>query len=323
MANLDPQWQGEALATLQFTNYIGRFPHASALKEYEALAEMFKFASTAQIEAAIISAIQARQPFLLLRTGDGEGAFTRISLEDECEFAFLYRANRHEFTRFWFKDQAVLDDPGFELVFRGYDRSLALADYWAGFHVEGINLEYRIASRRGIAALMNLIRRAQLRAEQPGSVTLCNPTVHYSLLLSGAFDRILTGLAEISVISCHSQLPGRLSHRYAIPSVNFIRVPGEMGREKILGSSAAEGVHFPSRFNEICTILRNEVSPGQVFLVAAGLLGKVYCGIIKERGGIAIDIGAVADIWMGKNTRVFPDRALEMVLQPAPNEAAE
>lgn len=36
---------------------------------------------------------------------------------------------------------------------------------------------------------------------------------------------------------------------------------------------------------------------GRVFLIAAGLLGKHYCNIIKLQGGIALDIGSVLDSW--------------------------
>jgi len=43
--------------------------------------------------------------------------------------------------------------------------------------------------------------------------------------------------------------------------------------------------------------------PGAVFLVAGGLLGKLYCARVRQLGGIALDIGAIADAWMGYNTR--------------------
>jgi hypothetical protein len=38
--------------------------------------------------------------------------------------------------------------------------------------------------------------------------------------------------------------------------------------------------------------------PGAVFLVAAGLLGCVYCGRIRQLGGIAVDIDTIATRWM-------------------------
>ena len=44
---------------------------------------------------------------------------------------------------------------------------------------------------------------------------------------------------------------------------------------------------------------------GEVFLVGAGFLGKIYCQTIKNLGGIALDIGSAADYWMGYQTRPF------------------
>ena len=62
--------------------------------------------------------------------------------------------------------------------------------------------------------------------------------------------------------------------------------------------------HFPNRFEDIQSKI--EVAYlGEVFLVAAGFLGKFYCQTIKERGGIALDIGSAADYWLGYQTRLW------------------
>ena len=42
---------------------------------------------------------------------------------------------------------------------------------------------------------------------------------------------------------------------------------------------------------------------GKICLVGAGIVGKKYVALFKERGGIALDIGAVFDMWAGKLTR--------------------
>jgi hypothetical protein len=51
--------------------------------------------------------------------------------------------------------------------------------------------------------------------------------------------------------------------------------------------------------------------PGELFLVAAGFLGKILCDRIRARGGIGFDIGSVADSWMGYATRFYTGAALE------------
>ena len=60
--------------------------------------------------------------------------------------------------------------------------------------------------------------------------------------------------------------------------------------------------HFPGRYRKILGQIKVP-QPGAVFLVAAGLLGKIYCDHIKALGGIAIDVGSVVDAWMALNTR--------------------
>ena len=46
---------------------------------------------------------------------------------------------------------------------------------------------------------------------------------------------------------------------------------------------------------------------GAIFLVGAGVLGKIYCDVIKEKGGIAIDIGAIFDAWANVKSRLKQD----------------
>ena len=67
-------------------------------------------------------------------------------------------------------------------------------------------------------------------------------------------------------------------------------------------SHEAQKAHFPDYFNDLCSSI-SVAYKGEVFLVAAGFLGKIYCNIIKEQGGIALDIGSAADYWLNYNTR--------------------
>jgi hypothetical protein len=60
--------------------------------------------------------------------------------------------------------------------------------------------------------------------------------------------------------------------------------------------------HFPDRFDELLDTLEPAYA-GQLFFVGAGICGKVYCDVIARRGGVAIDIGAVCDAWLGIASR--------------------
>lgn len=52
--------------------------------------------------------------------------------------------------------------------------------------------------------------------------------------------------------------------------------------------------------------------PGALFLVGAGVFGKIYCHWIKARDGIAIDIGGQFDAWAGIGRGRHPVRSLDV-----------
>jgi hypothetical protein len=53
--------------------------------------------------------------------------------------------------------------------------------------------------------------------------------------------------------------------------------------------------------------LKAIVEPGDVVLVAAGLIGKIFVSEAKARGAVALDIGAMADYFAGRVTRASVD----------------
>ena len=59
-----------------------------------------------------------------------------------------------------------------------------------------------------------------------------------------------------------------------------------------------ETIHYPDGYRELYEKLEVPF-PGALFLVGAGAFGKIYCHWIKQRGGVAIDIGSICDSWAG------------------------
>jgi hypothetical protein len=57
---------------------------------------------------------------------------------------------------------------------------------------------------------------------------------------------------------------------------------------------------FDKSFKYIIDKIKNQATYYDVWLVAAGELGRIYTGNIKECGGRAIDIGYVAEAWLYK-----------------------
>ena len=69
--------------------------------------------------------------------------------------------------------------------------------------------------------------------------------------------------------------------------------------------------HYPDRYRSLLAELEN-VRPGTLYLVAAGMLSKIYCDVVRGAGGVAVDIGSVADLWAGVRSRMmFSNEELE------------
>jgi hypothetical protein len=114
--------------------------------------------------------------------------------------------------------------------------------------------------------------------------------LHLYWLASGAYERP-PFLNVHGVIA--PQLPPNLAGR-----VNWQPIPGEKGHH-----GDAEGpAHYPVVYNETLSWIDRQARPGRLFLVGAGILGKIYSDAIRQRGGVAIDVGSVMDLCGGLRT---------------------
>jgi tetratricopeptide (TPR) repeat protein len=313
----DSSFQHEFSICYEFVRYFQQFPPKRADALYDHVKKSYRHLSTAEIEGEIAAALLGGRPYVLLRMGDGEGSHTRISPEDEQAYADLYRSNRGEFHQIWFSHLNHLGSPAWSAVMNAYDDAVEHADCLGGFDLALIRHEYRIGSRRGIPAMVNLLRAALVNQrrhpQRAAATTATGLVIHYDLLLSGALERLLTGKTWIGLVSCHAGLPEALMRRFNIQHVEFYQIPGEVGRRHILGQESTSGEHFPGRYDNLRAELATAPA-GRLYLVAAGILGKVYCRQLQQAGGVVVDIGAVADLWMGKPTRDFPVNSNNHVL---------
>jgi len=317
-AAIDPKLRHECLINYQAAKFINRFDKRVTLGLLEEVKSLFQvYANESQVEERINEALSNEAPFLLLRMGDGEGTAIRLSIEDEAEYNLLYRDNLEEFTEFWFKDRSVAFDPNFAEVIADFNNAPFEADVIGTFHTAGIEHEYNLGSRRGITYAVNtlriLLKIAKVNPELSANMMVGDPTIHYSLLASGALGRLLENRSQVGLISCHSGLAAALKERYGIKEIEFIKIPGEQEHADVLGEDAAEGVHWPNRYHEVRSIIASKSRKGCLFLVAAGILGKIYAKDLKKSGAVVLDIGSTADALVGKNTRTFPKGVMDLM----------
>jgi FkbM family methyltransferase len=313
-----PDIRKDCIANSQFFHFLRRFGEKEANELLRSVLAMFRQATTLEIEQDIRSALEDSRPYLLLRLGDGEGSCINIDLADDAKYDTYYRHNRIEFFEIWFRDKNVDSDTNFDLVVDQFNNIILEADCIGGIYQEAIDEEYRIGSRRGIAWIVNAMRKVnefgEANRDWAEKTPICPLTIHYDLLLQGSLGRLLYKRKHVGLVSCHPRLADMLKTTYGIGSVEFYKIPGEKIHAEELGSAESEGQHWPNRFDDLCNIFDEGDRRGQLFLVAAGFLGKIYAAKLKRSGAVVIDIGAVADLWMGKKTRLFPSLPKEHAL---------
>lgn len=261
------------------------------------------------VHDSIRAAIDGRTPFSVIRLGDGEARFLIGS--ETIPDQILTPAER-----FMISDEVWRNWFGFSIADVAQDQ---LAELRAALNraivnsdILGVPTALRLAGdfyHFGYLACM--IRSL----EEGGTIAETNSLSDAFLNLNlhrddRFFSRLLGGLDWIGAISPHPDFARLLAAHLEIPRWADFMIPGDRQLPRHILDMTTQR-HFPDRYHELMSSLQLP-RQGAVVLVAAGLLGKIYCEKIKSLGGIAIDIGSVADGWMGYNTRagLLEDTAL-------------
>lgn len=242
------------------------------------------------------------RPGSFLRLGDGEGNLLALQIEGHEEFAtycLRYRSMKHFGAPEVLVDHADEILPPFERAVRNATvvGAPVLMGTASGFEeqagLEEPQLDW-VAGYAGKAAAHEYLAR---NWNELGLADKIGADAGYSWELLPYYESLIRG-RRIGLVSCRSELPDALAEAYGALAVEFHPVP-----EQALFTTSEDTGHFPERYGQLLHELR-EVPPGTLYLVAAGILSEIYCDVIRESGAVAVDIGAVADLWCGVPTRL-------------------
>ncbi|HMQ07316.1 MAG TPA: sulfotransferase family 2 domain-containing protein [Saprospiraceae bacterium] len=111
---------------------------------------------------------------------------------------------------------------------------------------------------------------------------------------------ILDSVDKCYVISSKPEIVDYLKLNLDIPEVEWLEVPEKLICSRNQFDSENNEFHI-GLLENIEQITRN--NKGLIFLVSAGIRGKIYCQKIKESGSIALEIGSISDFWSGQDNR--------------------
>ncbi|MCT4363320.1 MAG: hypothetical protein N3Z29_00240 [Synechococcaceae cyanobacterium MAG-AL1] len=233
--------------------------------------------------ATLRDAQAMQQPFSLIRLGDGEGLFLcgeRHDLGGAIANGTHIDPQLHALGN-------RLDPTSYEQLLEHFRQAIAGSDLIAIPDLEqchhGPEFMHTVA-----AGLQRHFPGAALENLRPrllnGGWHLHNFLLQHNAYRHGPF------LAVAAVIA--PSLPPSLAH---LAASSFL-IPGELNRRADAYGSDA---HYPVIYGQVLAWIEASIRPGMLVLVAAGILGKIYCHAIREQGGIALDVGSVLDLCAG------------------------
>ena len=279
----------------------------------------FSLQNIKQTVNRIIAASQKKTPFSFVRIGDGEGHL--LSLSEKSTIEDIYYFNRHfGASRITYQNLIALRDEmrtaceNADIVGLREDvLNVSVDESW--FSLPPRELEQKVKKNftlRPVEKSLNsfgcrrlaLTNQSISRLHFPSFTVFASAWGHWDLLLSGYLYYLMMQQKHIGIVGTRSALP-QLMEQFFPLTVSFYYVPDSFSNPPLITA----GEHFPRHFENLRDQLKVKFK-GMLFLVGAGLCGKIYCQWIKERGGIALDIGSVMDTWLGFGSRpaVLADR---------------
>lgn len=263
-----------------------------------------------QLQGRLCSMIGKRQPFSMVRLGDGEGN------------TLLWHLRKNDFPE--------LTDMAMGKIMRlMFGRKAASREAWDEFSamlcsavdnatVVGLPIESQIENCRnkllagpqadthfdvrgaaGVIATWDWASRLPADWWAAPERLLVNWHVHKSLL--DMTESLVTQAPIVSAISCYPEILPTICQRFSATAGLSLQIPPQASN---IGGTPGE-THYPDVFNSLRNKIQSSDLSGHLFLVGAGLLGKVYCELVRQSGGMAIDVGSMMDVWVGKGVRPY------------------
>lgn len=302
--------RADAVLREQFTAYFRRRPTAELRLDLQILEKAAHRADLSSLgcklaKFEIRAAIEDARPFSMIRIGDGEG---NVLAADDADFPELSRSCAGEIMRMMFGYGAI-PPAVVKRVQQGLVDAILEADILGVSDSHRLDLmEARLAQPETISDLRGLhgsaesivkVKNLLLSARDNRTLAVTN---HVHRFLASDYATILSDLDYIAYVAPYD-LDAVLSRRFGARQVIGFRIPNQASN----WIGVAER-WYGARFDQLIQDMRVLERRG-VFLVAAGLLGKAICAAVKRKGGVALDVGSMVDVWAGHSVRRYHDEA--------------
>jgi hypothetical protein len=154
---------------------------------------------------------------------------------------------------------------------------------------------------RGHRAVLNAVRERLTRGAQ--APTFLSANLHQDLHRFGLYPALLHGVRDMICISAHARLPGRLVSDFGVISATNITLRSANSVRHMVDQHENAFV-LPDQADEVLSAMDFDLK-GRLVIVCGGYAGKWICHQAARRGAVALDLGSIADYWMGARTRGY------------------
>lgn len=254
----------------------------------------------AEVAARVETCVRMGRPASIIRLGDGEG---KVLAFGRGEYPLLTHLALERLSQRYFGIAAPLTIGGAELRF-GLDRAIAGASILGVPTAARVQWNRRLVRdhARGAPELLGVWFVHRYLWEHRRALRVCTKAGTDANFHKAMLDHVpaLVPGRRIGLVTCHESLRYAFRTRLDADVVAFHPVPPPAGNDG--GRDRESNRHYPERYRELIDEL-SAVEPGVLYLVGAGMPGKVYCEVVRRAGGIALDIGHGMDILAGVRRR--------------------
>ena len=253
----------------------------------------------------LLELISKKNAFSLIRLGDGEGNILFWGKYHK-EYELLACDNRRKIFNLMFGNKKYMESDYEEMHNQMYKAILnsdiiglptfkQVNDIWKKVNTSECK-ELDLRGNTGYLALWDILLDEidKLKCEH-----IVNS--HFHINIAKELDKLLNNQIKLSVITCYPELLDLFVQKFDVKKGLNLNIPPQAVN---IGNTPNEN-HFSSVYNKILETINNTDIKGSLFLVGAGILGKIYCSAIKNAGGMAIDVGSMMDVWVGKSVRGY------------------
>jgi O-methyltransferase len=253
-----------------------------------------------RVAARVRESVRTGEPSSFIRLGDGEG---KVLAFGTGTYPNLSRSALEHLSTIYFGTANPLTPHCSELRegILGAIRGATLVGIPTTSRLE-FNRQQVYQEIQAAEELLGVWTVTELVAEQGRHLGLKTKVGASSSFHKDLLDHVPSLVAgnRIGLVTCHYTLPDAFRDRYDACVVDYYAIPPPV--YMLHQSDKHDNGHFPGRYRELLDEL-GAVQPGLLYLVAAGMPGKVYCEAIRQHGGIALDIGHSIDVLAGVGGR--------------------